>query len=132
LGVAGLICIAASIVLSAATFLQGLLTLGLAIVLAVVIVAVAFRFLRKSVLWNRLILSHSETKEMGYVAPRVDGDLLGLEGTASTPLRPSGKVSLSNGQKVDAVSEGSYIEAGTEVVVTGFSSGSVVVTPKKV
>ena len=48
--------------------LQGLLTLGLAIVPAVVIVAVAFRFLRKSVLWNRLILSHSETKEMGYVA----------------------------------------------------------------
>lgn len=131
LGVAGLICIATSIILSAGTFLQGLLTLGLALLFAIVLVVVAFRFLRRSALWGRLILSHSETTEKGYVAPRVDDNMVGLEGTAATPLRPSGKVSLSNGRKVDAMSEGSYIEAGTEVVVTGFSSGTAIVTPKK-
>lgn len=130
LGVVGLICIAVSIVLSAETFLGGLLTLGLALVMAVIIILIAFRFLRKSRLWNRLILSHSESKDRGYVGPRDISDLLGIDGKALTPLRPSGMVSLCNGQRVDAISEGNYIAAGTEVVVSGFSSGSVVVTPK--
>lgn len=130
LGVAGLICIATSIILSAATFIDGLLTLGLAILIAVVIVAIAFRFLRKSALWNRLILSHSEGKDAGYVGPRENSDLLGMEGIAATFLRPSGTVALSNGQRVDAISNGSFVPVGTEVVVTGFSSGSIVVEPK--
>ena len=130
LGVAGLLCIATSIVLSAGTFMDGLLTLGLALLFAIVIVAIALRFLRKSALWNRIILTHSEDKDAGYFGPRENSDLLGMEGTATTFLRPSGAVTLSNGQRVDAITDGSFVPVGTEIVVTGFSSGSVVVKPK--
>lgn len=131
MGAAGLICVAFSIILSAETFTEGILTLGLALLLAIIIVAIAFRFLRKSSLWNRLILNESETKERGYVGPLEMSQLLGSEGRAITPLRPSGTVLLGNGQRVDALTDGGYIASETEVVVTGISSSSVIVSPKK-
>jgi membrane-bound serine protease (ClpP class) len=43
-------------------------------------------------------------------------DLIGLEGSAITTLRPSGTV-LIGGRKVDAISEGDFIEPGTLVKV---------------
>lgn len=131
LGGAGLICVAFSIVLSAETITQGFFTLGLSILLAIIITAIAFRFLRKSSLWNRLILSESETKERGYVGPLEMKELMGSEGVSITPLRPSGTVLLSNGKRVDALTDGGYISAETQVVVTGVSSGSVIVSPIK-
>ncbi|MDD4658386.1 MAG: hypothetical protein PHW26_05060 [Eubacteriales bacterium] len=131
LGLGGLACVAVSIVLSAANLSQGLLTLGLAILLSIVIVLIAFRFLRKSPLWKRLILSEAETKERGYVGPRDLKIYLDAQGVALTPLRPSGTVQVADGVRLDALTEGVYIAAGTEIVITGFSSGAVVVTEKK-
>ncbi|MDD3073079.1 MAG: NfeD family protein [Eubacteriales bacterium] len=130
LGIGGLACVAVSIVLSAATLTEGLLTLGLALFLSVIIVVIAFRFLRKSPLWNKLILSDAETKERGYVGPKDLNIYLGAEGVAMTPLRPSGTVQLADGAKFDALTQGNYLAVGTEVVVIGFSSGAVVVTEK--
>lgn len=131
LGIGGLACVAASIVLSAANLTQGLLTLGLALLLSIVIVLIAFRFLRKSPLWNKVILSDAETIERGYVGPRDLKIHLGAEGVALTPLRPSGTVQVADGVRLDALTDGVYIAAGTEIVVTGFSSGAVVVSEKK-
>jgi membrane-bound serine protease (ClpP class) len=131
LGISGLACVAVSIVLSAASFSQGLLTLGLALLISTVIVIIAFRFLRKSPLWKKLILSEAETKERGYVGPKDRKVYLGAEGVAITPLRPSGTVELAEGVRLDALTDGVYLAAGTEIVVTGFSSGSVVVSEKK-
>lgn len=130
MGISGIICLALSIILSAQSFTQGLLTLGMALLFSIVLLAIAFRFLRKSKLWNKIILSDSETKERGYVGPKDLSPLLGNEGVAVTPLRPSGTVRLANGQRVDAITEGGYIAVNTEVVITGTSSGSVVVAPK--
>lgn len=131
LGFGGLVCVAISIVLSAANFTQGLITLGLALALTVVVVLISFRFLRRSAVWNKLILSENETKERGYVGPKSLGNFLGAEGVALTPLRPSGTVQIAEGDRLDAVTEGVYLAAGTAVVVTGLSSGSVVVAEKK-
>jgi len=130
LGATGLTFVAFSIILSAETIKQGLVTLGISLVLAIVFIAIAFRFLRKSPLWNRLILSDSESKERGYVGPKDLSELLGSNGIAVTPLRPSGTITLANGLRVDAITDGSYIAADTEVTIVGFSSGSVVVNPK--
>lgn len=131
LGAAGLIFVAFSIILSAENFQTGLMTLGISFVMSIVVVALSFRFLRKSALWNRLVLNESETKDRGYVGPRDMSSLKGHTGIAITPLRPSGTVLLDDGQRVDAITEGSYIAAETKIVVTGISSGSVIVTPSK-
>jgi membrane-bound serine protease (ClpP class) len=56
--------------------------------------------------------------------------LKGAHGIAVTPLRPSGTVKLDDGQRLDAITDGSYIAAGTTIVVVGYSSGDVVVIPK--
>jgi membrane-bound serine protease (ClpP class) len=129
LGVSGLLCVALSIVLSAANFTQGLLTLGLALLFAIVIILIAFRFLRKSSLWDKIILSDAETRERGYVGPQDLSGYLGAEGVAVTPLRPSGTVEVA-GERLDALTDGVYIAAGTKIIVTGTSSGSVVVAEK--
>lgn len=52
--------------------------------------------------------------------------LIGIEGTASTVLRPSGKV-LIDGEIYDGVSEQGYIEKGTPVKVTRFENAQVYV-----
>lgn len=130
LGVSGLIFIAISIVLSAETMKQGLLTLGLALLLSVVLIIIAFRFIRKSRLWNRLILGDTETKERGYIGPKDLSQFIGSEGVAVTPLRPSGTVLLSSGERLDAITDGSYIAVDAEISVIGISSGSVLVQKK--
>ncbi len=130
LGAGGLVCVAFSIVLTAETLGQGLRMLGFSLLLAIVIIAVAFRFLAKSNLWKRLVLSESETKERGYVGPRVANEMLNQEAVAITPLRPSGSIRMADGKRVDAMTEGSYIDANTTVVIVGFSSGTAVVKEK--
>jgi membrane-bound serine protease (ClpP class) len=55
-----------------------------------------------------------------------DPALVGQQATTETVLRPGGKVRLS-GITYDAVSEGGFIEPGTQVVVLRVNSGSLVV-----
>ncbi|MTI95648.1 MAG: nodulation protein NfeD [Firmicutes bacterium] len=131
LGIVGLVAVAFSIILSAETVEQGFKTLGWATLFAVVIIAVAFRFLRRSTLWQRLVLSSSESKEEGYVGPKDITSHIGMEGVTVTPLRPSGTVELSNGERIDAITQGSYIPRDTVIFVSGYSGAEVVVFEKK-
>ena len=69
-------------------------------------------------------------------AQHLDGDetrkaleaLIGLEGTAATPLRPEGQVEL-NGSRVSASSGGEFLEKGTKIRVTGAEGNHVLVRP---
>lgn len=131
LGISGLSCVALSIVLSAADITQGLLTLGLAFLISAATIIIAYRVLKMTPLWNKIILQTAETKEEGYVGPLNMRGYLGAEGVSLTPLRPSGSIQLASGEKLDAVTEGVYLAPGTEIVVTGTSTGSVVVAQKK-
>jgi membrane-bound serine protease (ClpP class) len=54
--------------------------------------------------------------------------LVGLEGTARTPLRPSGTVVI-DGRRLDAVSEGPLVDVGARVRVVDVRGASVVVRP---
>lgn len=54
----------------------------------------------------------------------------GESGIAITPLKPSGKVRI--GEKVvTALSDGKFIQPGTEIIVTGYSMSTVVVRNQK-
>ena len=52
--------------------------------------------------------------------------LVGLEGVAKTPLRPSGTV-VVDGRRLDAVTEGDLIDAGRSVRIVDTRGGSIVV-----
>ena len=54
--------------------------------------------------------------------------LTGQPGIAKTALRPAGKIALENGQLVDVVTKGEFIDAGTQVYVTKVEGPSVVVS----
>ncbi|MDQ3350257.1 MAG: hypothetical protein M3545_20110 [Acidobacteriota bacterium] len=59
-------------------------------------------------------------------APESDRLQLGLTGTALSPLRPAGVADI-NGARVDVVSDGSFIEAGSAIEVTRVDGNRIVV-----
>ena len=50
----------------------------------------------------------------GFIAARVRSDLVGKDGLAVTDLRPSGTVAIDD-ERIDVVTEGDYIKAGSTV-----------------
>lgn len=126
LGLAGVGAIVASVVLSAATAGEGLRLLASSVFLAALVIAVSFRYLKRSGLWSQIVLQFAETKERGYVGPQDASSLLGKEGAALTPLRPAGMAEIE-GRRVDVVSEGMFIAPGMPVVVVAVEGTRVVV-----
>ena len=84
-------------------------------------------FLPKTSLWKSTILQTAETSEEGYAAaPASLGDFAGKRGTAITSLRPAG-IALIDGERVDVVSQGSFIDKDAEVEVLKVEGGRVIV-----
>ncbi|MDW7650103.1 MAG: NfeD family protein [Bacillota bacterium] len=129
LGLSGLAAIVASIVLSAATTGQGVRMMAMAMVLAGLIIFIAFHFLKRTGLWSQIILQYAETKDLGYVGPGDSSHLVGKEGTTLTPLRPAGVAEIE-GKRVDVVSEGGFIAQSTLVTVVATEGTRVVVRPQ--
>ena len=66
------------------------------------------------------------TSHTGSTATPGLAALIGQTGTTLTPLRPGGTVSIG-GKKVDALSDGEFIETGTTIRVTSAQSSSITV-----
>ncbi len=80
----------------------------------------------KTKLQNLLVLGHTLSSEEGYSGPAQSPDLVGKTGVAHTALRPAGTVML-NDERIDAVSDGTFIDLGTEVRVIQVEGYRVVV-----
>lgn len=74
-------------------------------------------FKNKLILLNKLVLSDSISTAQGYVAKESQLDLLGKELVAFTDLRPSGTATYNN-VKYDVVTEGEFINKGSNLIVT--------------
>ena len=129
LGVSGLAAVVMSIVLSAPTTGAGLRMFFMSFFLASLIIAAAFRFLKRTGLWSQIILQFAETKEEGYVGPKDASHLVGQIGITVTPLRPAGVAEI-NGKRVDVISEGNFIAQATPVTVVATEGTRVVVRPQ--
>lgn len=75
-----------------------------------------------------LYMNESQQKELGYSSPHEDPALVGQEGTVYSPLRPAGTV-MVDGRRVNAVSDGTYIDKGTPIRVIEVEGHRVVVEP---
>jgi membrane-bound serine protease (ClpP class) len=91
-------------------------TLLYALGAAAVLAAIAGYIFRRRGVWNKFILREALTSEEGYLSTEARTDLEGKTGTALTPLRPAGVV-LIDGERIDAVSEGGFVEAGARIKV---------------
>lgn len=126
LGLLGSAALVAGVVRAAFSYEHALLSLGIAFAAAlVVIVAVAVLFKEQGI-WNRFILQESLTKEEGFVPVPEKLNLLGALGMSLTPLRPAG-TALIGDERVDVVTEGSFINAGVPVSVVKIEGSRVVV-----
>jgi membrane-bound serine protease (ClpP class) len=135
-GVAGILCMVASLLLTrlpsydfwslnqiAAVVGQ----LALSMIIGVVGSAILLRALPKLALFNRLILSSGTSASEGYVsAPTEHDHLVGQEGVTLTELRPVG-VGLFDGRRVDIIAEGEFIQDQTSVTVIEARGSRVVV-----
>ncbi|UIO44452.1 ATP-dependent Clp protease proteolytic subunit [Brevibacillus brevis] len=125
-GAIGFLSIVTGLVMAAYDTKQGLASLGVA---ALVTVIVAFMLVKKygvKGLFNKFVLGETQSSEEGYVAPRDQRELEGKSGIALTPLRPAGVVKVE-GKRVDAVSVGGFIEAGTAITVVQVEGTRIVV-----
>ncbi|MCX7935610.1 MAG: hypothetical protein N3A66_10180, partial [Planctomycetota bacterium] len=71
-----------------------------------------------------------ERAEQAETAARLNphAALVGKKGVALTVLRPAGKIRLENGDTLDVVTDGTYIEAGTAVVIKATDMNRILVT----
>ncbi|NCC80941.1 MAG: nodulation protein NfeD [Clostridia bacterium] len=116
-GVSGLGLFILSIVLVSPSVEAALTSLTIAILMSIIIILIAFKFLKRSPVWNRLVLQRFGTGEEVEKENSASESVLGQEGVTLTALRPSGTVLLNNGEQLSVVSDGAFIEINQQVVV---------------
>jgi membrane-bound serine protease (ClpP class) len=124
-GISGLILIVLSLVVSLIanvgfSFPSGdavanaLLTLASTMLLFVGMVFGLGKVLPRSSRFNQLVLQPTLASTSGYTSSTVHADWVGRTGITLTALRPSGAVEM-DGERIDVVTAGDYIEAGVDV-----------------
>ena len=95
--------------------------------LALIIIMILARYMTPLAGWNRFVLKGHEQE--GYIAGEDPAKLPqpGKKGEVLATLRPAGKVIIDD-QIYDAISYGSFIEKGMNVVVLRLEGSVIVVT----
>jgi membrane-bound serine protease (ClpP class) len=121
----GLTLVGAGATMSAVVTALGRVAISILIALAGAVALL--RYLPRLPFGRRLVLQTGMEADDGYVsAPDSDRQWLGRTGTAVSPLRPAG-IAQFDDARVDVVSEGSFIDAGTSVEVTRVDGNRIVV-----
>jgi len=119
-----------SLVTSFGGWQEALRSLGIALVLAMAGASIFWRYGRRSGWWGRVVLrARLEPKDEDLPLRDFTG-YVGKEGVAVTTLRPFGTIEI-DGERIDAVSEGGYVDAGRPVIVRRAESSRVVVRNEK-
>jgi membrane-bound ClpP family serine protease len=116
-GLAGLLFIGLSIYLAANSGTQAIASLVIAIVITLIGLIIAIKVLTKRKAWKSLVLDQKLETQQGYVAAVGKlNECIGCIGIALTTLRPAG-TALINGQRIDVVTDGNFIDKDCKVVV---------------
>jgi membrane-bound ClpP family serine protease len=126
-GILGIAALFAGIIFISNTWYEAVLYSFGTIIILGILVYWSFRFKGTRKIWERLSLSTRQTNDTGYTAPKNSyEDYLGRYGTAITQLRPAGTADFQ-GDRVDVVTEGGYIEAGSKVKVIAVEGVRIIV-----
>ena len=115
-GITGLIAIFVGIVFAAPTLSQGIGSLLIALSVAILSIPIFFKIFGRSRLIQRFVLASEQTVAMGYTHAETKDHLMGQTGKTLTSLRPAGSISL-DGLRIDALSDGEFINKGVPVKV---------------
>lgn len=128
LGILGAIALVAGVVTAAQSALVALYALMIAMAVAAAIVYIIAKKYSHRGIWNKFILRDKLSTEEGYVSSPSRVTLIGQQGLTITPLRPAGAIEL-NGERVDVVTDGQFVPAGTPVEVVLAEGTRIVVKP---
>lgn len=128
-GVIGAVAIVGSIIMAGGNPMYMALSVLIALAVtafgAVMIIKI---FGKKLHLFNKIVLMDATDMESGYVSNVNRTELIGQKAVTSTPLRPSGTIDLK-GERIDVVSEGSYIDREKDVIIVKVEGSRIVVRP---
>jgi membrane-bound serine protease (ClpP class) len=114
---------------TASAIVSALGRVALSLLLAMAGAFALLRLLPRLPFGRRLILATGMEADLGYVStPESDRQWLGRTGTALSPMRPAGIAEI-DGARVDVVSDGGFIDAGTPVKVTRVDGNRIVIRP---
>ncbi|UKS30339.1 nodulation efficiency protein NfeD [Paenibacillus sp. HWE-109] len=129
LSVLGAICLFGGVLMASSNPKEAALMLGIALLIAIVVIVYAIKTFKHRGVWNRFILKEQLTTDKGFTSSPDRMYLTGLTGEAVTPLRPAG-TAIIQGERIDVVTNGSFISAGREVIVVEVEGARVVVKEK--
>lgn len=109
-------------------FAPAVLTLAVTLVLLVVLMYSLARYLPRSRRFGQLVLAPELSSTTGYTAAETIDRLIDRTGRTLTPLRPSGMAEI-DGERVDVISIGEFVPAGTPVRVVRVRGSRVEVRP---
>lgn len=129
-GIIGGILIIGSLLFAGASFVHMAYSILIAMIIAVIGMVILMKFFGKKMhVFNKLVLRDATTTEDGYVSNTNRIELIGKIGKAVTPLRPAGTI-LQDQERIDVVTEGSYIDAGKTVEIIKVEGSRIVVREK--
>src|SRR5690554_500267 len=128
-GISGIVSFVVAVIFAAPSPVQGLTSLGIAIVLTIILTPILYKVLGDPKLFRRLVLSTSESPAEGYVGTKEYEDLLGKAGKALTALRPSGTV-LIEGNRFDVITDGEFVSKDSEIEVVKVEGNRIIVVNK--
>ncbi|MEX2490979.1 MAG: NfeD family protein [Nitrospirales bacterium] len=109
------------------SILSALGQVALSILLAIIATLILVRYFPRLPFGKRLILETNLQAQEGYESsPAEDHRWLGKQGTALSDLHPSG-IARFEGERVDVVSDGTFIQAGQPLAVVRIDGNRVVV-----
>ncbi len=129
-GIAGILGIFGSIIMASSSAYQALISILIALIVSSIIIALIIKYLPKRNLSKTLFLGTNLTKESGFVSSKEVVAYIGMTAKTLTFLRPSGKIEI-DGQMLDAISEGRYIEKDKIVVVLSVEGSRIIVKEKE-
>lgn len=130
-GIIGIFAIVFSILFSGVSLIVTSYAIIAALLVAIIGMVVMVKiFGKKLSVFNRMVLNDSTDTEQGYVSNVNRTELLDKEAVTVTVLRPSG-VAMLDGERLDVVSEGSFIDIDKKVVIIKVEGSRIVVRENK-
>ncbi|RKU31409.1 hypothetical protein C6497_02635 [Candidatus Poribacteria bacterium] len=128
-GIPGIIifCVGVGLIWSKAGLTTAAIYTCLSLIFVIPISIIGLSLIRDSAIGKTFILNAAERSDEGYHAAREElTNLIGKSGKSVTPLRPAG-VALINGQRIDIVTQGEFVEPETEIEVIHVEGSRVIV-----
>jgi membrane-bound serine protease (ClpP class) len=126
-GFLGVIAIIGSLLMAGENVMYTAISICIALLITIIgMILMVKVFGKRMKLFKKIVLSDSVNTESGYVSNINRIDLLGLVGRTISPLRPAGTIDI-NGERLDVVTEGGYVDKGVDVRVIKVEGARIVV-----